>query len=282
MPDIAQEPAGIRTPAQRRLVRWAGASVLAAAVIFIGYRLAALRPEELLVHATWPMAGALAGASLVFAGANALFAQGWRTLADPGEVLAPRQAQAIYGRGVLTKYLPGSVFQYVSRQLGGRAAGLGHAILARASLEEVVIHVAASLSVAAFCLLAGERPWLSAAAGTALVAVLLSTGMRRLRAVALQLLAFGGFALAAILVAAALLPGEGVPAAFGGLFLIAWLAGFLVPVAPGGLGVREAAMLGLAGTLVPAPVALAAVLALRIASILGDLAFGLATLVRSR
>ena len=61
----------------------------------------------------------------------------------------------------------------------------------------------------------------------------------------------------------------------------AWLAGFVVPVAPGGIGVREAALLALAGAGLPAAGLMAATLALRASSIVGDLGYGLVTMQRS-
>jgi uncharacterized membrane protein YbhN (UPF0104 family) len=103
-----------------------------------------------------------------------------------------------------------------------------------------------------------------------------------LTALAFQIVAFGGFALAAALIGAAVLPAGTSLAHFAALFLLAWLAGFVVPVAPGGIGIREAALLALAGTGLPAAGLMAATLALRASSIAGDLGYGLVTLRRRR
>ena len=97
-------------------------------------------------------------------------------------------------------------------------------------------------------------------------------------ALAFQIGAFGAVALAAALIGAAVLPAGTNLAHFSALFLLAWLAGFVVPVAPGGIGVREAALLALAGASLPAAGLMAATLALRGSSIAGDLTYGLATL----
>src|SRR3546814_20504416 len=77
---------------------------------------------------------------------------------------------------------------------------------------------------------------------------------------------------------AAVLPSGESLAHFAALFLLAWLAGCVVPVAPGGIGVREAALLAIAGGAVPATALMAATLALRAASIAGDLLYGVVTL----
>lgn len=56
-----------------------------------------------------------------------------------------------------------------------------------------------------------------------------------------------------------------------GIGAMAWLVGFVVPGAPGGLGVREAAMAASLGALgVPGPAALALAISHRISTILGD------------
>lgn len=269
-------------PLRQSLVRWGGVAVLAGAIGFIAYRLMALNPQELLAQRSWTLLGAMAGASAIFAAANVLFARGWTILADADEIMSPSQAQGIYGRGVLTKYLPGSIFQYISRQIGGQRAGLQTAVLVKASIDEALIHVAASLWLAALLMMAGDRPLLACGAGIGLMGALCLAKSRPLRAMVMQLLAFAGFGLASVITAASLFPENGQWLFFGGIFLTAWLAGFLIPVAPGGLGVREAALLALSGAMIPAPEALAAVLALRVSSIVGDLAYGSIAVWRSR
>jgi hypothetical protein len=266
-----------------RLVRWGGAAVVALSIGFIGQRLWTLDPAQLAGQASWPLAGAMLAATALFAGANRLLAEGWRALADPVGRLCPRAAGRIYGRGVLLKYLPGSVFQYVSRQIDARGAGLTQGEAAKASLAEIGLHLASSMTVAAGCFVAaqiGAVPAFAGVAAVGLAALLLRLPMGR--AFACQLGAFSCFAEAAMLVAAAILPGGLALSQFAALFMLAWLAGYVVPVAPGGLGVREAALLALAAGSAPAAPLLAAVLTLRIASILGDLGYGLGALALAR
>ena len=66
-----------------------------------------------------------------------------------------------------------------------------------------------------------------------------------------------------------------VLAMLAGAATYAWLAGFVVPVAPGGLGIREAAILAMCGSGIPAAGLVVAVIVLRLASVLGDMGFGL-------
>lgn len=265
-----------------RLSRWGGFVVLAGSLAFVGERLWRLDWSALQPHASWFLAGALVAALVLFAAADHALARAWAATADPERNLSGREVLRIYGHGVLMKYLPGSVFQYVSRHIGGVKAGLAHMRLARSTMVEVGLHLVSSLIVAAACLFFDRSPLAMALAAAVLIGGCLMARRPLLTALALQIVAFGAFALAAALIGAAILPAGTSLAHFSALFLLAWLAGFVVPVAPGGLGVREAALLALVGTGLPAASILAATLALRVASIAGDLAYGSIALVRGR
>ncbi|MES2302133.1 MAG: hypothetical protein V4521_08695 [Pseudomonadota bacterium] len=267
---------------RKRAARWGGALVVTACAGFIGHRLAALDPGQLAAQASWPLAGAMVAAPCLFALSDKLLSNAWSVLAAATEKLGSRQVDALYGRGVLAKYLPGSVFQYASRQVEGAAAGLPHGTLAKASVTEIALHLPASMIAAGISVVIAGLPSLGGAALAGAAFLALRAKATLVRAGSLQLCAFACFAASAALVGAALLPAGAPLGLFAALFLMAWLAGFLVPVAPGGLGVREAALLALAGSqFAPGPL-LACVLALRIASILGDVLFGAIALLRAR
>ncbi|MDP3551417.1 MAG: hypothetical protein Q8R81_13645 [Novosphingobium sp.] len=284
MPE-AQAPA-ITLPSgdnrKRRLGRRiAGFALVGTCLGFMGHRVAQLGPGVLLEQASWPLAGAMVAAPLLFALSNRALSSAWHALADPSRMVGPAKMRAIYGRGVLAKYLPGSVFQYASRQIEGAAAGLDHRALAKSSLAEIALHLPSSLGAMGLALAFARWPFLSIFAVPAVVRLARSSATPLVRAGALQLCGFLCFAGAAAVIGAAVLPAGAPLGLFAGLFLLAWLAGFLVPIAPGGLGVREAAMLLLGGQTFPAASLLAAVLALRIASIAGDLLFGVLALTRA-
>ena len=279
---VTAAPLLAQRPGLRRLIQWGGAGALALSLGFIGERLWRLDLGQLSDQASWALVGAMLAATSLFAAADAALARGWAALADPAGQLSARQARAIYGRGVLLKYLPGSVFQYLSRQIEGSGAGLPQRQLAGASLKEVALHLAASLSVAICCAAASVQPVLAGLIGAGLGSLAVVGRGPLQRAYGYQFIAFAGFAAAAAIVGAVLLPSGAGIALFAALFLLAWLAGFVVPVAPGGIGVREAALLALAGPSIAAAPLLAAVLALRVSSIVGDLLFGLSAAFRSR
>ena len=265
-------------PALDRFGRWLGFVALAASIAFIGDRLWRLDWSMLAPHASSELAGVLAAAALLFAAADRALAGAWRAVVDPDRRQSPGTVPRIYARGVLMKYLPGSIFQYVSRQFEGAKTGIEHKLLAKSIVVEVGLHLVSSLSVAALCLGFDRQPLVAIGAGGAAIGVLLAARRPILAALVLQIIAFGAFALAAILVGAVVLPADASLPHFAALFLFAWLAGFVVPVAPGGIGVREAALLALAGADLPAAGLMAATLTLRASSIAGDLAFGLLTL----
>lgn len=261
-----------------RIGRWVGGAALAGSIAFIGERLWRLDWATLQPHASWGLAGAMIGAPLLFAAADRVLARAWTAIVDPEQDYPPRDMSRIYARGVLMKYLPGSVFQYASRHVEGARTGLEHKRLAKSVPVEIGLHLVSSTTVAAACLAAERAPLVAVAGLAGLVGAALAVRRPLLTALGFQVLAFGTFAVAAALIGAAVLPAGASLMHFAALFLLAWLAGFVVPVAPGGIGVREAALLALAGGAVPAAALMAATLALRAASIAGDLLYGLLTL----
>src|SRR3546814_4571395 len=110
-------------------------------------------------------------------------------------------------------------------------------LLGQSIIVELWLHPVSSMSVAAACLTFERAPVVAVVAAVIVVGAALAARRPLLTALALQILAFGTFALAAALIGAAVLPAGASLAHFAALFLLAWLAGFVVPVAPGGIGV---------------------------------------------
>ncbi len=268
--------------ARQRMAKWGGGAVVIACTGFISYRLLSLDPAKLLELASWSLAAAMVSAPLFFAASDRLLCTAWSILAKSEGVVASSRMHAIYGRGVLTKYLPGSVFQYASRQVEGARAGLDHRTLAKASVAEIVLHLPASLTAGGLALTIARWPVFFGLIVPTLAFTALRARNSFVRAVALQITAFACFAAAATAIGAALLPNPATLGLFAAIFLLSWLAGFLIPVAPGGLGVREAALLVLAGGQYPAASLLACVLSLRIASIIGDCIYAAQVMLRDR
>lgn len=272
MPD-SPRPGGLS--GRQRAIRWAGAILLACSLVLIARQLWLLDWRSLAALLSLRLAAAALAALALCVAANALLARAWTHLADAERVAERARLVRIYAASVWLKYLPGSVFQYLGRQAEAARLGIPHKTLAKSHGLEIALHVVASLAVAAACL-----AWMANPAGTAAATAAIMLACAAIRrpltnALLHQLIAFAAFGAAAAIVGSQVLPGAFDPARFAALYLLAWLIGFLAPLAPGGLGVREAALLALTASHAPAAGVLAAMLVLRLASVAADLCYGL-------
>lgn len=234
----------------------------------------------------------------VYPGMGLLMAWAWRkVLAGLGDSrLSWREAWRLHAKTQIAKYLPGNVFHLAGRHLAARERGVGHGTLATAAGLEAGM-VLLSAGVLSLFAIEGLRPVFDRLAelplvGSMVFCVLALAGMlvfwrtkimsllRRSdwRRLAQAQLGYGLFmVLSALLFAAACLLGgvdgktlaENWRLLLGG-YACSWAAGFVVPGAPGGLGIREAVLVAvLGGTLGESGTLLAAVL-FRLVTTLGD------------
>lgn len=275
----------------KRLARIAGWLLAAASLVFIvmvardrAGEIAAIR----LSGMQWAGVAALAGA---YGLGLFLLAGGWHCLlrfvaAAPHD---PRVSIHAYASSQLAKYVPGNVFHLVGRHMMLRAHGLPDARLALASLVEIAL-MAASAGLVVLSAVAIEPParlaawlgpgtdWLAAAPLAALAAMgfavslagKLVHGAPRWLAAALALHLLFFLVMAAIIAALAAMLAEVSPWLVAGGGVAAWLAGFVTPGAPSGLGVREAAMVIFAGDQVPAGALLVLAALFRVVTLAGD------------
>lgn len=278
-----------------RIIRWGSVVLVAASLIYLGLAIEAAWPRlqaQLRREMTLPLLLA-AMAHVVLLVAVAL---GWAGLVVRG-VPHGRTLCALmsaYGTSQLAKYLPGNVFHLVGRQVLGRTCGASQTELAAASMQEVAAMAVACGTLAVAADLAGTRHLLPLAEGImvaalALGVVVLATllASRRhfgplgrlvnpgafLAALASHGFFLGGGAAIAWMLAAPL--GAESPS-FGPLLAVwcwAYLAGFVTPAAPGGIGVREAVFVALLPAAGNPEFGLALALALRLVSAVGDLLF---------
>ncbi len=204
-----------------------------------------------------------------------LLARAWLEVAQPGGPASIQTAGVIYGPAVIAKYLPGSVLQYVSRQVLGARHGLRHKDMAKSSATEAGLHILCAAIVAAICHLPQAGLLLCVIAAAA--ATLSRFGSSSvLRAAGYQLVFFAPFA-AILWLLASVQTGIEEPQKLVGLFMLAWIAGFCVPVAPGGLGVREAVLLAMALPVASEPDVIVFALLARLVTLGGDCIFGIVT-----
>lgn len=218
----------------------------------------------------WPVLVPALVATLVW---WSLLGYGWCVLAE-GQ--ASRASASMWCRTQALRYLPGGIWGPASRvvAVGGTAADRLLTVLA-----ESLISLCAGLAIAGIALMVAGRPeWLLLVLAPAvpLLGVQLATRRSRLdarrarRTVVLYVAAFGAYAVAATLAQGAV-SGFHEPALVAGAATLAWAAGLVVVVAPGGVGVREGVYLALLhGHLGRGELAAGAV-ALRLATIAAEL-----------
>lgn len=242
--------------------------------------------------------------SVVYGLAVALLSFLWPLLAIPANCSDSHAAimpvASSYMKSQFAKYLPGNVFQYAARHALGRQLGIPHGHLAAAAVVEAAMLIGA----ASFLVLAlgkqvlseaGISPPLRSLALLIPLLAVLAAGTPRPRflqwiprySAGRTLLAFAGYTLFFAIfgcIFTALMgwtsqappdPLRTLPASS-----LAWLVGFLVPGAPAGAGLREAALALADGGGSPSQTTLAAIMMFRIATMGGDFfAFALGWMV---
>jgi hypothetical protein len=285
----------------RRVVRVAGLALSAAAIVWIAVRFAHGGALDLIHrlpvdHSTLILA--IVFAAIAYALALGVLALAWwrLTSALSPETLRARPIMATWAATQYGKYLPGNVAHYAMRHAWSRRYGLTHASLGLASILEAALLLIAALGLT---LLGDARdlhglsmldPRLALAL---LVAMLVMLGfalriarrrpiLERWHVPALPPTATLVVCLACctlfFIVAAGLLDGLahvlGIELGSFAMLLAAsaasWAAGFVVIGAPGGLGVREAAFVALAGAALGESQALLLIGLFRIVTFLGD------------
>ena len=275
----------------RSLIRAAGIVLLVASLAFLVRAAIEADLAGLMASVDAQGAAMLSGLAAVYGAALGLLALAWwLTLAKGDGDQSFMPAFIVYGLSVFPKYLPGSVFQYASRQTLGARYGWRQRDIAKASAAEIILHLVAALAI--FLILDqafgfGRMPGLVTAAfaaivigGVAFLAVRAPAIRTRLfGALVAQILFFGLLAL--IAAGCALLFGASTRTAFdaSAMFLLAWLIGFITPGAPGGIGVREASVLVTTSAIMGPGPALLFAAATRIVTLGGDALFALGALV---
>lgn len=280
---------GAPVSTRRRLLR---AALGLAGLVFVGIALA--RAVDRSRGVPLPSAWSLVAAALLTALGLVAAAGSWGVLLGPRgpslRRLAPGFLQAQLG-----KYVPGAVWQAVGQVESAERLGPGVRRTVAAFAVSALVQLAAAATLGALVALApvGGLVRLGALGGLIALVLLdrrpLAWAVARLRPAAADALPVQAALRPAFLLA--LVPQLAFGAAFalllagtdaGGLGAVpwwtapaaslAWAAGFVVVPLPAGLGVREAVLLAALGGRVDAAAILSASLALRLASIVAELA----------
>ncbi len=267
----------------RRWLHAVGSLLGLAGLVFVALRLNAYADEIDLSRFSilaWSIIGLLA---LAYGAANVLLARAWWYLLAFFEVKADwGWAVKAYGQSQLAKYIPGNIFHLASRQALGMAAGLPAPPLAKSALWELgLLAVAGAL----FGVLAVPLVWPKLSLWLPVVLFLVMTVslfaiLRRVFSLSVAaalvcqmvfLIVSGAVFIGILAVVAPETTAMSAFPALCGSYVIAWLAGFVTPGAPAGVGVREMVLLFLLGGQIGQSDLLLAVVLGRGVTVAGDL-----------
>jgi hypothetical protein len=255
----------------------------------------------------------LAAVSALYSVPLILAALGWTGLVGgfSNRSVSWRDGLWIYGQTVTAKYLPGNVFHFVGRQLLGMRLGWSQSAIALATLVEAIMLLSAAAGFALLAALWTDVPALfglppgiyftAAAAAAGLPWLLIAAGRFRVTRGILKRLPLGAtqiglrpclrtFLVLLLFLLTSMVLIWAIVAALSGRLLWAdlsailgcygfiFLAGYVLPGAPAGLGVREAMLILVLGPVVGVNVATAGALSFRVATVTGEVLFFFATM----
>lgn len=266
----------VKTPLSSELklaIRWGGYALLAAALVYCFLTLRDLGTDAVVDRVSGTGWLVTIAVGLAYGAALTLLAIGWCIVAARKGALTLTDMIAIYGPAVVAKYIPGSIFQYGSRQVSGAEFGVGQKPMAKSSIAEIAMHVPAALICGAVLYVGGGLIAIGSLAAAGLAVAILARSPL-VRAIGFQIAFFASFAALSVTLATLALPSTDANM-LTAMFMFAWVAGFLVPVAPGGIGVRESVLIVLAVPGESAAVVASFALLTRFATTVGDAAMGL-------
>ena len=270
----------------KRILSWGGSTLALAGVIFVVLRLHDFGGQIDSSRFGLGEWGVIAGFSLIYGLSNLILAQAWRNLLNNfGAPMTYRWAVKTYGFSQLAKYVPGNIFHLAGRQVIGMAAGVPGWSLAKSSVWELglLAFTGAVFGVLALPLVFSKVTVPNAAIMFTISAITTTfllghyLGRQIARSFIWYVLFFS--VSAAIfeglikLVSSVSFSNASLWPSFCGAYVLAWLAGFITPGAPAGLGVRELVLLFLLKGEVAEADLLLTIVAGRIVTVLGDSLF---------
>lgn len=299
-----QDPAGKVTHARLRrlarpLQRWT--TQIFAVLIVVGVVLALWGQRDAIRGFDWSISPVAVAASVALFTVP-VFAQGlswWLILRLMGARSGPWPSFLVWMRGFLARYAPSGALTFAVRVRERERMGLTTTqVMVASGYEQLAAPLAGAIVAVAAFLLSGTSPnWLAVAILAVLVGVAVGVrpawGGRLLErlaarrgleigpllrgrflalAVAVNVVAWPFAGLAAWVLLDALTPD---PPGFWGVlaaYAFAWLLGVIVPILPGGLGLRDATLASLLAPAYGLGVATTLALALRLVNTLGEFA----------
>lgn len=270
----------------KQFLRWVGGALAIAGIVFVILRLQGYGSEidfTSFNKVKWMAVGIFI---LVYGFSNVILSFAWwNLLLKFGARTTRCWAIRTYGISQLAKYVPGNIFHLAGRQALGMAEGVLGWPLAKSTIWELglVTLAGAVLGMFALPLVVPDITVLNVC-GIIIIAFLVVVILLGHYATPKAAKAFAWYVLF-LCISSALFVGliqlvsplsiTNTASCFmvGGAYLLAWLAGFLTPGAPAGLGVREFVLIFLLQDHVVGAYLLLAILLGRAVSVCGDLLF---------
>lgn len=300
---------------KKRILSWAGKFLMIAALIFIAIRLRRYDVDFSILASPLTIVGLLIN-TLVLGLGVFLFAFNfvWLIRALSGVSVERKSVISVYCATNLYKYLPGNVLQFIGRnRIAFDTGGISHTHVALATILEIVFFCLAAVllaSVFAFEYFVStiqmmyNSPLMFAVIGALMLVIIIAFVAFRERVIVLlkrhkelnfqfreMAILLGNCSLRLIVMAGAYLL---TLALFGqplaiylafrvmGLFVLSWVIGFIVPGAPGGLGIREAIMLMFMSDMIDEGILVSSAVVYRMICIAGDVFAYLIAIVYSK
>lgn len=282
-------------PILKRGLHWSGGALAIAGIAFVALRLREYGTDIDFTRFGMVEWSEIVVVALIYGLANLMLAFAWRNLLEKfGTHVTHRWAIKTYGVSQLAKYVPGNIFHLAGRQAIGMAAGVQGWPLAKSSIWELGL---LTLAGALFGVLAFPLVVSGATMSNVVIAFILTvisvasllghySGRTAARAFVLYVLFFAVSAAIFVglikLVSSLSLSDASLWLSLGGAYVLAWLAGFITPGAPAGLGIRELVLLFLLQGLVGGADLLLVIVLGRAITVSGDfMFFMLASLMKS-
>lgn len=297
----------------RSALPWLGRTFMLLGLLFVVHKFWNTRHtlEDSLQDPTLWFSVPLLG--LVYAIVCSLLSFAWlallRAQGVSSSLLTRSEAWALYGKTQIAKYIPGNVFHFAGRQVLGKQKGMAHSTLAVALFLEILFQF---LAAALLSLLAAKSilarfeiswseffPWIVLSCAVLSIIVLwgLSSRLKQawpslfwspLAGSFIAYLAFFVFSGLLFMSTVFLASSGSVTASLAawpfliGSYAFAWAVGFVIPGAPGGLGVREAFLMAMLESSKPGAGLLVGIVVFRLVTTLGDILYFCSSLAAER
>ncbi|MFC3194860.1 lysylphosphatidylglycerol synthase domain-containing protein [Marinicella sediminis] len=227
------------------------------------------------------LSGVLGGSVMLYVMAMIALMNGWLYLSQPED---KKTMAMIYFKSQLLKYTPGNVMHFVYRHLHSKNTGISHQRLIKATISETVILISLALLLTTPLLLWGYQHELLLGLPVTLIVLIIlvlvatfqihqfislkvSTWLHVNLVYCLYFMLMG---MVCFLIAQSLNFSHQPLITVSALYAAAWVAGYVVPGAPGGLGVREAAFVLLSNGIYTPHEALILIALIRLIAVAGE------------